>query len=384
MNFYPQHKDKLRVSNGVLGIDKEPIEVEEGWYLIPGYSRYLINKDYQLKDTFNGNIVMPSMRMNDYPTVYIASDADRMKNKKVDFHRLVALAFLPVPEVDYGERIEVDHLDGTRTNYKLENLEWVTKTENYKRGRIASKANSVGLIYRVVNKFNGTDCLRANLDEVSKLVGVQASLMVPQIDKSGRYSNLNGWTVVEIDLERNSGYRNPIYVWDYVDGSRFISKSFTDAMELTGVSKSGIEDSLKSSLRPDCQYIKGYKFFRVGNTPDKMVKMSLGEALFWQYIRIYQSNTAVNTPGYLVHNVKSNKVYPALSYNDIIMRHGLDLLDIKTVRRLYDGGKEYRDIKIYPIYKKDGNGLTPDVTEEYTEFMKTFNGEMVLSDQSFK
>ena len=38
---------------------------------------------------------------------------------------------------------------------------------------------------------------------------------------------------------------------------------------------------------------------------------------------------------------------------------------------------------VYPIYKKDGNGLTPDVTDEYTEFMKTFNGEMVLADQSF-
>lgn len=383
MNFYSQYQDKLRVSNGVLGINKEPIEVEEGWYLIPGYSRYLISKDYKLKDTFTGNIILPSMRMNDYPTVHIAADTDRMKNKKADFHRLVALAFLPLPEKDYGERIEVDHLDGVRTNYKLENLEWVTKTENYKRGRVASKANSVGLIYRVVNKFNGTDCLRANLDEVSKLIGVQTSLIVPQIDRSGRYSNSSGWTVVEIDLERNSGYRNPIYVWDYVDGSRFISKSFSDAMELTGVSKSGIEDSLMNSLRPDCQYIKGYKFFRVGNTPDKMVKMSLGEALFWQYIRIYHSNTAINSPGYLVHNLESNKVYPALSYNDIAERHNLMDIPMREIRKLFGEGIDLRGIMVYPIYKKDGNGLTPDVTDEYTEFMKTFNGEMVLADQSF-
>ena len=384
MNFYNSYSDKLRVSNGVLGIDKEPIEVEKDWYLIPGYSRYLISKDYKLKDTFTGNIILPSMRMNDYPTVYIASDTDRMKNKKVDFHRLVALAFLPVPKTDYSERIEVDHIDGTRTNYKLENLEWVTKTENYKRGRIASKANSVGLIYRVVNRFNGTDCLRANLDEVSKLVGVQPSLMVPQIERSGRYSNASGWTVVEIDMERNSGYRNPIYVWDYTDGSRFICKSFTDAIDLTGVSKSGIEDSLKSSLLPECQYIKGYKFFRVGNTPSEMKKMSLGEALFWQYVRIYQTNSAINTPGYLVHNTVSNKVYPALSFSDIASRLGLSNLDIKSVRRMFENGKDYRGIKVYPIYKKIGNGLSPDVTEEYTEFMKNFNGEMVLSDQSFE
>lgn len=201
MYNYNSYSGKLRFSNGILGIDKEPIEVEEGWYLIPGYSRYLISKDYKLKDTFTGNIVLPSMRMNDYPVVYIANDDDRMKCKKVDFHRLVALAFLPVPTEEYGERIEVDHTDGTRTNYKLENLEWVTKTTNYKRGRVASKANSVGIIYRVVNKFNGTDCLRANLDEVSKLVGVQPSIMDVQISRSGRYSNMSGWVVIEINLE---------------------------------------------------------------------------------------------------------------------------------------------------------------------------------------
>ena len=163
MYNYNSYSGKLRFSNGILGIDKEPIEVDEGWYLIPGYSRYLISKDYKLTDTFTGNIVLPSMRMNDYPVVYIANDDDRMKCKKVDFHRLVALAFLPVPTEEYGERIEVDHIDGTRTNYKLENLEWVTKTTNYKLGRVASKSNSVGIIYRVVNKFNGTDCLLSNL-----------------------------------------------------------------------------------------------------------------------------------------------------------------------------------------------------------------------------
>lgn len=383
MYNYNSYSGKLRFSNGILGIDKEPIEVEEGWYLIPGYSRYLISKDYKLKDTFTGNIVLPSMRMNDYPVVYIANDDDRMKCKKVDFHRLVALAFLPVPTEEYGERIEVDHIDGTRTNYKLENLEWVTKTTNYKRGRVASKANSVGIIYRVVNKFNGTDCLRANLDEVSKLVGVQPSIMDVQISRSGRYSNMGGWVVIEINLERNSGYRNPIHVWDYVDGSKYICKSFTDAIDLTGVSKSGIEDSIKNSLLPECQYIKGYKFYRVGNTPDKMEKLSLGEALFWQYIRIYHSNTAVNTPGYLVHNFESNKVYPALSYNDIAERHNLMDIPMREIRTLFSEGCDLRGIMVYPIYKKIGNGMSPEVTEEYTKFMETFDGEMVLTDGSF-
>jgi hypothetical protein len=57
------------------------------------------------------------------------------KHKMHLVHRLVVKAFLS----NDGVRNDVNHIDSNRTNNNLENLEWVTKSENqihaYKMGR---------------------------------------------------------------------------------------------------------------------------------------------------------------------------------------------------------------------------------------------------------
>ncbi len=85
---------------------------------------YSIYKDGKIKNNKTGRVLKPYLTNNGYQQVTLCNETGK---KKFYIHRLVAQAFIP----NFGN-LEVNHKDGIKTNNSVDNLEWVTRSENNK------------------------------------------------------------------------------------------------------------------------------------------------------------------------------------------------------------------------------------------------------------
>lgn len=68
-------------------------------------------------------ILTPSLCRGGYLSAIISNEAI---SKRIKIHRLVAQAFIPNPD----NKPQVNHINGVKTDNKMENLEWMTCKEN--------------------------------------------------------------------------------------------------------------------------------------------------------------------------------------------------------------------------------------------------------------
>lgn len=96
----------------------------EHWKEIEGFPGYEVSDQGRIRSFKSGKAKIKKQRLvRGYPAVDLYKNGERTTEK---VHRLVAKAFLGKPD----DFLEVNHKNGIKTDNWLENLEWVTRSEN--------------------------------------------------------------------------------------------------------------------------------------------------------------------------------------------------------------------------------------------------------------
>jgi hypothetical protein len=107
---------------------------------------YKINRLGHVVNASNNKILTQRIDRAGYITVRLTQDG---KTTTHFLHRLIAETFIPNPE----NKPFVNHINGIKTDNRIENLEWVTHSENIKHAIKIGLISSIGSQAKIVSDF---------------------------------------------------------------------------------------------------------------------------------------------------------------------------------------------------------------------------------------
>ena len=105
-------KDEIEIWKDIIGY--------EGIYQVSNLGNV---KSFHNSKINNGFVLKPSKSKKGYLIVYLSKNSIM---KSIKIHRLVAIAFIE----NKSNKPQVNHINGNKTDNNVNNLEWVTNSEN--------------------------------------------------------------------------------------------------------------------------------------------------------------------------------------------------------------------------------------------------------------
>lgn len=117
---------------------------------IKDFPSYYIDENSNVYSTLTNKVLKPGIDSKGYKQVNLSKNG---KASTCRVHRLIATEYIPNPE----NKPCVNHINGVRTDNRIENLEWCTKSENaihaYRTGLfiVTDRMKNVGRISGKIN-----------------------------------------------------------------------------------------------------------------------------------------------------------------------------------------------------------------------------------------
>lgn len=165
----------------------------EYWKLIaPGYEVSTLGRVRKWQDG-ETQILTPKLTDRGYSRVELKIDG---RSNSYRVHRLVAQAFIPNPE----GKPEINHINGVKTDNRVENLEWCTRSENMLHAFATGLKKGMKGEENPYAKLTNAQAeeIRANPDglndvKLAEKFGVCARV-IRDIQRGRRYKNAGGHT----------------------------------------------------------------------------------------------------------------------------------------------------------------------------------------------
>ena len=145
----------------------------------PGYQVSNLGQIKSFKQSKEGRILKPKVN-GGYMGIDFRKDG---KTYYGLVHRIVLSTFSPIEE---WETLTVNHIDGNPSNNKLENLEWMTQSENSRYSReVLRTGNAIQQVHII--ELNGAEKFYNSVTEAAKEMGVAKGTISRWVNKQRSY-----------------------------------------------------------------------------------------------------------------------------------------------------------------------------------------------------